>query len=334
MFVVDAHNDLLLDLTHQRGTTNPFGQHWLGNLRAGGVRVQVCAIYAGVEHLPEAGLRRALEQVSAALRAVAENEDDVALIRTKSDLAALEHNDRVGLLLAMEGAEPFGYDPAMADLFWELGVRMFGLTWNRRNAFADGAGEPAHGGLSGLGRDLVKRLGGLGAIIDLAHASEGTFDDVLELSDRPGQVLVSHAGCREILDHPRNLTDDQMRALAEAEGVLGILALPFAIDPADTSIGRVVDHISHAVSIMGPDRVGMGGDFIKQIVRSGALGQLTDAMMPDGMPLDATIDGLEGPEDYGVLAAALAERAIPQADRDGILGQNLMAFLSRALPAC
>ena len=90
-------------------------------------------------------------------------------MRTRADLDAVERGERIGLVLALEGVEPFGYEVATADLFWELGLRMAGLTWNRRNPFADGAAD--EGGLSGLGRRLLARFAELGVILDLAHAS-------------------------------------------------------------------------------------------------------------------------------------------------------------------
>src|SRR5207249_3634216 len=121
----------------------------------------------------ERALAEALAQTTAFRRAVRQAGERVAWVRTHEDLDAL--GDRVGLMLSLEGCEPLGSDPELFDVFWELGVRMVSLTWNRRNAFADGAGEPAHGGLSARGRELVARLVELGAIVDLAHASERTF---------------------------------------------------------------------------------------------------------------------------------------------------------------
>ena len=100
-------------------------------------------------------------------------------MRSRADLDAVERGERIGLMLALEGVEPFGYEVATADLFWELGLRMAGLTWNRRNPFADGAAD--EGGLSGLGRRLLARFAELGVILDLAHASPRVFDECLDV---------------------------------------------------------------------------------------------------------------------------------------------------------
>jgi membrane dipeptidase len=256
--VVDAHGDLLRDLALRRREPNPFSRHRLGTLRAGVVRLQLCPVHVALAHLPEGGLRGALEQIAAACRAVEENRETTMLVRTRADLDELMAGEKLGIVLSMEGTEPFGDDPAMADVFWHLGVRVFGLTWNRRNPFAAGTTEGA-GGLSPLGRELVHRLFARGAVLDLADASEQTFADVLALAPRPGAVLVSHAGCRAVQDFPMNLDDERLRELAGAGGVLGVMAPPLATGPSDPTVEPVLAHILHAVATMGADAVGLAG---------------------------------------------------------------------------
>jgi membrane dipeptidase len=330
--VADAHNDLLMELAIRRGENEPFRRHWLDQLRTGGVRLQLCPLFVGLEHLPEGALRRALEEVAAFHRAVAENPDDVVHVRTRADLGRLQDGDRIGLMLSMEGAEPFGYDPGMADVFWDLGVRVFGLTWNRRNPFADGAAEGA-GGLSRLGTELVRRLFERGAVLDLAHASPDTFDDVLALAPGPGRVMVSHAGCRAVHDTPRNLDDARLTRLAEAGGVLGVMAHPLATDTSEPTIARVADHVVHAVDVMGAGAVGLGADFIRQVAASGAVVTPPDALLPEGIALDAAIEGLEGPAGYPALLAALRERGMSEPVLAGVAGGNVLRLLEGALPA-
>jgi membrane dipeptidase len=331
--VVDAHNDLLLELTYRgrHGQQAPFAGYWLGPLRTGDVTLQVCPTFCDLERLPEGALPEMLGQVAAFNRAVRENPDDVLAVRTRADLEEAERGERIGLMLSMEGAEPLGYDPSLIEVMWELGVRMLGLTWNRRNPFADGAAESGAGGLSRLGRELVARCAELGVVIDLAHASEQTFWDVLE-ADAELPVVVTHAACRTHLDHPRNLSDDQMRALAERGGVLGMMLHPLVIDLEAPSIDRAIDHVDHAVEVMGIEHVGLGGDFTRQVVR--ALGYVgpPDALLPEGMAIDAALDGLAGPEDYPNLVAALRRRGYDEPALDAVLSRNFLRFLQSALP--
>jgi membrane dipeptidase len=331
--IADAHNDLLLELEHRRHEERPFERCWLPNLERGGVGLQVCPLFtAEPDWLPDSALRHALQQAAAFHRAVRECPDRVVEVRRRADLDEVERGARIGLLLSMEGAEPLGYDPTLIDAFHDLGVRMVSLTWNRRNPFADGAAEPPHGGLSRLGRTLVDRMVGLGGIaIDLVHASERTFWDVLERAgDAP--VLVSHGACRAVCETPRNLADDQLRALAERGGVLGLMLLPIVIDPAEPTIERAVDHVDHAVAVMGIEHVGLGGDFIRQVWRAWPKEEPPDSLLPGGMPMDASIEGLAGPEDYPALVDALRGRGYEGERLDAILGGNLLRLLRRSLP--
>lgn len=324
--IADAHNDLLLELVHRRLEERPFERRWLPQLEAGGIAVQVCPIYTGIHDIPESSLRRAVEQVAAFGRAVRECDRATALQR-RADLDGL--GERIGLVLALEGCEPLGSDPEAIEVFWQVGVRLVGLTWNRRNAFADGCTEPAGGGLSTLGRELVDRLVALGAAIDLAHASERTFADVLERSaDAP--VLVSHAGCRAVHDIPRNLSDDQLRTLAERGGVLGVMLIPLAVgEPA--TIERVVDHIEHAAGVMGDNGVALGGDFTRQLSQALGPGR-PDPLLAPG-ELDRAVEGLTGPQDYPALVEALRLRGWEGDRLDALLHGNLLRVLRRALPA-
>lgn len=332
--IVDAHNDLLVELVHRRAEERPFARHWLPNLVAGGVALQICPTFSGeMGVLPELALRRALDQINAFNRAVRENEARVFPVKTADDIEIVERRERVGLLLAMEGMEALGYDASLIDVFHQLGVRMASLTWNRRNPFADGAAEKTDGGLSNLGRSLVARMTELGIVLDLAHASERTCWEVLESTDRDRPVVVSHAACRSVFDHERNLSDDQLRGVAEHGGVIGVMQVPFVIDPKRLSVERVVDHIDHAVAVTGIDHVGLGGDFMLQLIRATGHRPPPDTLLPDGLPSDATIEGLTGPQDYGNLVEALGARGYDGDRLEAILGGNFLRVLRRALPA-
>jgi len=172
MLIADAHVDLLLELAyreHRLGEQGVFAHTWLPLLDAGGVCLQVCPIFVELERQPEGTLREALGQATSFLRAIRENRERVVQILGAADLDAVEQGGRLGLMLSLEGVEPFGYELWPVDAFWELGLRMASLTWNRRNPYADGAAED--GGLSRLGKALVDRLCERGVILDLAHAS-------------------------------------------------------------------------------------------------------------------------------------------------------------------
>jgi membrane dipeptidase len=330
--IADAHNDLLMELAHREhrlGETNVFAQTWLPLLEAGDVGLQVCPIFVELDRQPEGTLRAALGQATSFHRAVRENADRVVVVRTRSDLDLVESGERIGLMLALEGVEPFGYELWGTDLFWELGLRMAGLTWNRRNPFADGTAD--EGGLSRLGRSLLPALAERDIVLDLAHASPRVFDECLAAFK--GRVCVTHAGCRAVNDHPRNLTDDQLRALADRDGTFGLMLHPIAIDPQRPTINRAIDHLEHARDLVGPDRVCLGADWTKRLHELMPTPIPPDALMPPGLAVDATLEGLSGPEHYPALVEALRRRGWEGDQLEGLLSGNLLGFLREALPA-
>ena len=329
--IADAHNDLLLELVLRRDEPNPFGAHWLPKLRAGGVGVQVCALYAA-DSPPDEARAEVEAQLEAFRRLVDENSDDVFHVRTADDLAGAAEG-HVGLLLSMEGVEALGDDPGAFADFWDAGVRLVGLTHNPPNAFAAGINAPQQG-LTDLGRALVDELAGRGVAIDLAHASERTFFEILE--HVPGAtVIVSHACCRAVHDVPRNLSDEQLDALADRDGFLGLMALALTVGPPAT-VDRLIDHFDHAVNVVGETRVGLGADVIDQVVA--AEEEYGIELQPAVIEARNAGSGrlglvnFTGPDDFPVLVDAIRHRGYAGEVLEAILSGNLRRILARALP--
>ena len=272
----------------------------------------MCPVFVELERQPEGTLREALGQATCLLRAVRENPERVVQVRSGSDLDAVERGERIGLMLSLEGVEQFGYETWPAETFWELGMRMAGLTWNRRNPFADGAAED--GGLSRLGRALVDELVGLGVILDLAHASPATFDEIIARAG--GAPVICTA--RRVPRGQRPSTQSDRRPAARprrAGGLFGLMLHPLAIGHEQRTLDRVVDHLEHAVGVIGIDRVCLGGDFTTRLSEVlPPMPEPADGLMPAGLKPGAGIEGLKGPEDYPALLAALADRGWSDAD--------------------
>jgi membrane dipeptidase len=331
--IADAHVDLLMELAYRErrlAETGVFADTWLPLLEQGGVGLQVCAMYVDAAVQPEGSLREALSMVAAFQHALSENADRVAQVTAAADLDAVEAGERIGLVLALEGVDCFGIETWPADVFHALGVRMAGLTWNRRNAFADGAAEEG-GSLSRLGRELVDRFVSLGVVLDLAHASRGVFAEVLErVGDAP--VLYSHGGCRAVHDTPRNLDDDQLRMLAAADGLLGLMLHPIAIGPDRRTLDGVVDHLEHAASVIGVERVCLGGDFTKRLWEAmPPPPEPKDGLAPPGLAPGMGIEGLTGPERYPALVEHLGVRGWSEEEVAAVTSGNLLRFLRAAL---
>ncbi len=331
--IADGHVDLLMEVAYRErrlGETNVFAETWLPLLERGGVGLQVCPIYVDVTVQPEGALREALSMAASFQRALRENDDRVVQVARASDLDAVESGERIGLMLSLEGVECFGVETWPADIFHALGVRMAGLTWNRRNAFADGAAEDG-GGLSRLGRELVDHLVALGVILDLAHASHGLFAELLDRA-AGAPILCSHGGCRSVHETPRNLDDDQLRALADADGVFGLMLHPIAIGPERRTIDGVVDHLEHAASVMGIERVCLGGDFTRRLWQAmPPPPEPKDGLMPPGLTPGLGIEGLAGPDEYPALVEGLERRGWAAADVASVTSGNLLRFLRASL---
>jgi membrane dipeptidase len=319
--VADGHSDLLQELVfaEQQGEDNPFRARWLEQLRDGGVVLQVCAVYEAPQVDAGTAFRQVLRQVASFHTAV-ESNPEVSAVNNRRDVGDIE-SESLGLLLAIEGVSSFGEDLWPVDLLARLGVRVLAPTWNEQNAFAHGCDHA--GGLTELGRRLIDRVPSLDMVIDLAHASPQTMTDVLERAPE-GAVFVSHASCRAVHDHRRNLDDAQLTAIAKHGGVVCLMPHPLVVDPGRPTMDRFVDHVDHAVSVVGADRVGLGGDFLKQIAQATEMGHHSQ----DGVDIEATVEELEGPRDYPRLLEALRAHGYSDADVDGIAGGNLLRFLA------
>jgi membrane dipeptidase len=328
--VVDAHNDLLLELVLRADEENSFAAAWLPQLRAGSVAVQICPVYAA--DAGDAARDVVDAQIAAFERAVRENADDVVRIRSAADLDGLD--GRLGLMLSMEGVEALHGDPEAFGELWDTGVRMVSLTWNYANPFAGGIDAPEQG-LTAAGRELVGSFAERGVVLDLAHASEPTYFDALEAASG-AQVVVSHAGCRGVHDHVRNVSDDQLRALAERGGVLGMMALTLTVGRDGASLERYLEHLDYAVDLMGIEHVALGSDFIDQVIQAElAAGRPLNPSTQEAMDLGGgrlAIQELVGPADYPALLDALRRRGYDGERLEAIAHGNLLRVLRAGLP--
>jgi membrane dipeptidase len=338
--IVDAHNDLLLELVLGRDEERPhelvlrrsgerlFERYWLPRLEAGGVGVQVCPLYAANAPREEAR-GQALAQEAEFRRAVEENAGRVCQVRARAEL----DDPRMRLMLSMEGVEPLEGDPGAFEEWYGRGVRTASLTWNHANEFAGGIDTPTQG-LTDQGRRLVRRFRELGVVLDLAHASEQTWRDVLE---EAVPFSVTHAACRAVRDHPRNLADWQLEALAARGGVLGMMALAFVVDPDAPTLSRWLDHVDHAVAVMGIEHVGLGADFVDQVADAEQVHGV-DQVSParaEGVAAGKARFGLEGftgPDNYPALVDALKGRGYDGERLDAILSGNWLRVLGESLP--
>ncbi|GAB6875691.1 dipeptidase [Thermaerobacter litoralis] len=262
--IVDAHVDTVLDLAAGRrrlGERSPQGHVDLPRLEEAGVGVQVFAHYIEPVYKPHAALIRFMELYDVFLREVAQNAGRIAVVTTVEELDRTLEAGRVAAIIGIEGGEALQGRLGILRLLHRLGVRLIGLTWNERNDLADGAGDArSGGGLSQLGEQVVREMNRLGMVVDVSHLSDASFYDVLAVSSQP--VVASHSNCRALCPHPRNLTDDQIRALAARGGVMGMnFFARFLRADGPATVDDVVRHIEHIAALVGPQHIGLGSDF-------------------------------------------------------------------------
>ena len=192
---------------------------------------------------------------------VAQNADSIAIARTPDDLYRLKREGKRALMLGIENGYVLGLDPTRVEHFRQRGVVYMTLCHNGDNDLCDSArGNHEHGGLSPLGRTVISEMNRVGMMVDLSHAAESSFYQAIEASRTP--IVCSHSSARALCDHPRNLTDDQLRALAATGGVAQVCLYDgFLRKEGGATIDDAVRHISHMVSIAGIDHVGIGTDF-------------------------------------------------------------------------
>lgn len=330
-FVVEGHRDCYEQIHWQNmGEENPVRDRLLPRLRAGGVDLVVYSV--GGDSIAHSNGR------DKKLLATIENLETLRLSREAMTppsplvLGAADVPDepdgRVRFLLHLEGGSPLEGSMMALEALFELGVRSIQPTWNLRNELGDGVRERnTSGSLTAFGVAVLRRMQRLGIVVDLAHMSEPGFWHSLEVTDGP--VVVSHANSRTVYDHPRNLSDEQVRAIADRRGVVGVHTLPTFTGPGEPTIDDLVRHVEHLVELAGIEHVAFGGDF----VASDGPRPGREALFHDPRHAPPTLDGLEEADQLPNLTGALLERGFTDKEVSAVLGANYQRVLREVLPA-
>lgn len=208
-------------------------------LRDGGYDAVFWSIYMGKTPGDGAAIKRAIRRIDSVHEIVRRYPDDLALATTAADIRRAARQGKIACLMGIEGGHIIEDDLAALRMFYALGARYMTLTHSFNTSWADAAGtgetvEAEHDGLTDFGREIVREMNRLGMMVDVSHVADSTFWDVIETSTAP--VIASHSSCRTIADHPRNMSDEMLRALADNGGVIQINFYPGYIDPDRVAI--------------------------------------------------------------------------------------------------
>lgn len=251
---------------------------------------------------------------------------DIPVAHDRDGIEAARAAGRLSVSFHFQTATPFLGDLDLVDAFAEAGIRRAILAYNAANAFADGCHEPRNAGLSAAGRRLVERMDRAGMRVDLSHCGERTTFDVMALGlGRP--PLFSHSNARALFDHERNVTDEQLRRIAECGGYVGINGVGFFLGAAGDHIpAAMARHAAHVAGIVGADRVGLGIDFMYLDGSDYGFFHGSRATWPRGYP-EPPWSFLQ-PEQLGALVAELEGVGFAGTEIAGILGGNYLTHVA------
>lgn len=301
--VIDLHVDLSYRVNFRSGTlARGSGQMRARLLETAGVQGVVLPLFVPKNVSPEGPRATDLQASFERLASLIPETPPYAL----PGCAARPHAVRTWL--AFEGAAPLVSDPGSVARWVSRGARIFGLVHTSDNELAGSSGGPAGHGLTDAGRELVRRIHAQGGILDVSHASDTATDEMLKLGAELGMpVVATHSNARALTPHPRNLTDDQIRAIARTGGVVGInFHSRFLVERGRAHLHDVVRHVRHMMRVAGVEHVAIGSDFEGDILPPPELSDVR------GFPR---------------LADALAASGVSRVDISKIFGENALRLL-------
>ena len=353
--VIDTHNDVLIAVmngllldTDLRGKTHSD----LARFAEGGVDVQVFSVWSSEKYGAGKGFAYANRQIDSLYAIAARNKDKMMVVTNPEELKKAVKQKKLGAMIGVEGGHMIEDNLQYLDSLYARGTRYLTLTWNNSTSWASSAADEAAGtvpggkkGLNDLGRTIVQRMNTLGMMVDLSHVGEQTFWDVLKVTTKP--VLISHSCAHALCAHPRNLTDEQIKAVGKNGGVIHLNFYNGFLDP-DYPARRAAFQARHKAEIDALKKQDWNSDDIELHLHK-MYPQEADALKPplsllidhldhivkligvDGVGLGSDFDGIEsapkGLDDvtsFPLITKALLEHGYSKKDIKKILGGNFI----------
>lgn len=336
--VIAGHTDICPDVAKRQraGECDVFRSRHLRTLQAGGISA-ICDHVAGdAPYLIDFPFRNTtvanrlkfgLQGMASLVHEIESAPDVLVLAQTAQDIRDAKSSGKLAIVLCFEGASPFEDDINFIQTFHRLGLRQVGLTHDQRNLLGDGVRTGSAGGLTSFGKDVVRELNRLGIVVDVSHLNEAGFWDVIEVASAP--VHASHSNASSLCQTPRNLSDEQLSAIASTGGVVGVHALGYLVEDGGgvPRFEAFMAHIEHMIEVMGHEHVAIGPDMMENYPEEEYALLWNDVRIPQlAFVYPTEFDSLSK---FPVVTAALVERAYPDEVVIDVLGGNLMRMFAR-----
>jgi membrane dipeptidase len=266
------------------------------------------------------------------------NQQDFKIVRSISDIQTCRDNERIGIILGFQNTEMLKENLGNIGHFVDAGVRIVQLTYNLDNSLGSGCLAALDKGLTSFGHKVVHELNRCGVLVDLSHANSRTLRDAIAASQKP--IAVTHSGCRSLSDNSRNTSDEDIRCLSDAGGVLGIYAMPFLRPSGQPYLENYIQHIERAISVAGEDHVALGTDgaitaiddmsnymhFLEEAASSRRAAGV--AARGEEQARALFLPDMTGPQQFQILASALGKRGHSAKRIEKIMGENWLRLLA------
>jgi membrane dipeptidase len=364
--IIDTHVDTIqraVDLGHDLVRANPNGFMDLERMKLGNMTAAFFAVCVDYNNIRRGtGLQRQNQLLHAVIELCRNNADRIGLAKTASDVRRLASEEKLAAILSVEGAQAIEERLDLLQELWDHGVRSIAPAHFTSNSWADSsADQPRHGGLSALGRQAIKEINRLGMMLDVSHISDQGFWHVLEASMAP--VLASHSAARALHDHPRNLSDEMIKAIRDKDGIVGITWFPEYCSKAHQ---QALEEKARSINLkaLGFEAGGAGMPAIATLMRSCGpdMHAKYNVMMSAGLPMPGVdtivrhvahvanligadrvclgsdhgavrfdIPGFEDCTKWPVVTQALRDHGFSDSEVRGILGGNVLRLMERVI---
>lgn len=321
--IFDGHSDIFSDVRYKReaGETQVLKNHHLDRLRKGGIGGGCFVIWAdtfnGFDPKDE------MDAIVKALQAEMAETEDFVLVHNRAEVEAAQKAGKFAILLGIEGLAGIGEDLSRMDALYEIGARHAMLTWNEENALATGVKGNPDRGVTELGRKAIKIIQDKKMILDVSHLNEKSFWDVIDASNGP--ILASHSNAKALAGAARNLTDDQLKAIRDTNGLVGLNGFNDFISDIkeEQDVDHLVNHASYIADKIGVEHLGFGFDFFEFLN--------TDFMKSYSDQEDSLLRGMEDCSKVPVLMEKLRKAGFTEKDLEMIGGGNWLNLIQRVM---